>query len=295
MPGSVNSLVFANRADGYALESDPANPLETKVYATTDGARTWHRVAFASHTSIYRMVSSSKEFYAILVRCSGSTTSETCDESRLGRSKLGSRTWSSVAIPGITTADSVGVSVQGSQVLLNYQADTAGAKSMLLTSRDGKGPFTSRSLPSLAGGAICDRTAMQGGVWAICPGGMMVTYLHSPSEQGPFTRVWVYPGTGGGGFAPVTGKVAYRYTGVASTDPAIPANELQRTTNGGTTFSPVRRMPFTGFSASELLFFNAEDGLALGAVLPASGNVNQEVFTLFETHDGGRSWSKVSL
>ncbi|MHB8457840.1 MAG: hypothetical protein ACYDBS_09175, partial [Acidimicrobiales bacterium] len=294
--GSVGWLVFANRLDGYALEQSANYVHGTTAYATTDGGHAWRRVSFGADTSV-GMVASAGEFYTVLTHCRGKntkTTTATCDSNHLGRSAAGSTSWSIVTIPGVTSEDNVALSTDGAEVLLNYQSYT-GANPVLLVSNGGRAPFSTAIVPSLDSGNGCGLTAMHDGVWANCLGGMNATLLHSRTPRGPYKAVWTYAGTGGGGFDPLTGKTVYRYTGIASFDPKIAGNELQLSTNGGESFRSVGPMPFATASLWQLIFMNTADGFALGSVIPPRGSVNNEVPTLFETHDGGRSWQKVTF
>ncbi|MHB1988061.1 MAG: hypothetical protein ACYCSF_08760 [Acidimicrobiales bacterium] len=294
--GSVGSLVFANRLDGYALEQSADYVSGTTVYATTDGGRAWRKVTFGANIGI-EMKASAGEFYALLTRCRGKdtrTTTATCDSNQLGWSAAGTARWSVTTISGITSQDRVELSSDGTEVLLTYQSDT-GTAPVLISAKEGRPPFAARTVPSLDSANGCGLSAMSNGAWAACGGGMDDSLRYGQRVTGPYTSIWTYPGTGGGSFDPVSGKMVYRYTGIGSVDPKLAANELQRSSNSGASFSSVGPLPFTGASYTKILFVNAEDGFALGPVVPPRGNVHDEISALFETHNGGRSWEKVTF
>ena len=120
---------------------------------------------------------------------------------------------------------------------------------------------------------------------------MLVSYLHSPRAYGPYVVVWAYAGTGGGGLVPVDGHVAYRYTGIPASAPEkLPGDVLQRSTNGGRTFTDVGPWPFARNVGTEprFLFLDEQRGFGLGTA--PGGPTTSE---LVETSDGGRHWERV--
>jgi hypothetical protein len=291
--GSVESLVFANSSDGYAVEgpTPSAGPLiGAPVFVTVDGGTSWSPIGFGADVSVFKMVTSGNVFYAVLVHCtpSSAVTVSTCEDYRLGRSVVGTTSWSSVPIPGTSSLDdtAVGLGAAGGSVWLTYLQQTDGAVPQLLESRDGVPPFTTVSEPPLVGVTACALTVSPGNViWADCPTGMMQTYLRSPDAGRHFSALWSAYGTIGASYDAISGDVAYRYLGTQS-------QLLQRTTDGGQRFATVARLVFSGGTGTQLVFTDANDGFALGD-LGANQRTQPAVPTLLQTLDGGTSWTTV--
>jgi hypothetical protein len=93
-------------------------------------------------------------------------------------------------------------------------------------------------------------------------------------------RFWWPFGTAGVDLDPVSGNVAFRYTGVE-----LPRKyELELTTNGGVSFTPIDHL-----SIVQIAFLNRWKGYVVGAT---NGARNEE---LFQTSDGGHSWGRVKF
>jgi hypothetical protein len=293
--GSVESLVFANSSDGYAVEgpAPSAGPLiGAPVFVTVDGGESWSPIGFGADVSVFKMVTSGNVFYAVLVHCtrSSAVTVPTCEDYRLGRSVVGTTSWSSVPIPGTSSLDdtAVGLGAAGASVWLTYMQGTDDAVPQLLESSGGVPPFTTVSEPPLAGVTACAITVSPGNViWADCPTGMMQTYLRSPDAGGHFSALWSASGTIGASYEALSGDVAYRYLGTQS-------QLLQRTTDGGRQFATVARLVFSEGTGTQFVFTDANDGFALGD-LGENQRSQPAVPTLLQTLDGGTSWTTVSF
>jgi len=288
----IGSLVFANRLDAYDVVSSMTPTGTTRLFATTTGGREWRRVRIDSGRT-ESFVASAARFYAVTVRCVGLRC-----EDQLASSEVGTTRWSTTPIPRTTLdVDPIGLAVVGSRVLVNFDAPVTGAEPLLLSSRDGQPPFHIATVPALQSVSACGlHPEPDGVIWAACPTGMLVSYLRSPGPNSHFAHVWTYAGTGGGGLVPVTGEIAYRYTGVATFGPArVPGDVLQRSTDGGAHFITVGRWPFASNvgTSPQLLFLSEQDGFGLG--FPPSVHVSTEarsIRVLFETSDGGRHWRR---
>ena len=155
-------------------------------------------------------------------------------------------------------------------------------KPVLAKSHDGQLPFAERAAPSLISVVSCSLQPMGAAVlWAECPTGMMVSWFRSSDGGAHFTHWWETSGTGGDAFDPLSSTVAYRYTGIG---PA-PAYALQRTTDGGASFTTVSRLFPDEGSESTLAFSDEEHGYVLGP--GPNGPV------LLYTGDGGEHWTTV--
>lgn len=286
---NVGVLAFANSLDGYDLVLPSTVGGASRVYATTDAGASWRQVSLASGT-VLTLVAAPSGFYAVTARC----RPESCDDYRLARSPASATRWSSTPIPGTASLDGnpVGLAVQGGAVLLNFLSPAEGAEPHLLVAPDGRGPFKTYIVPRLVSVQDCVLTLEPGGaVWASCPTGMLVSYWHSPSVAGPYLGVWGYAGTGGGGLVPVTGSIAYRYTGIPVSSPEkLPGDVLQRSVDDGRTFTDVGPWPFARNvgTTPRFLFLDEQDGFGLGAV-----RTNPTTAEVVETTDGGRHWAQV--
>ena len=287
-----DQLVFANARDGYASHSYGQSS-DAPVFATVDGARSWHRVSFGPGVGAFDITAARGEFYAVLVRCTWGTAGSApsrCHDYRLARSRAGSTSWSSVPIPGATTLlnDAVSLGVTGTQVWLSYQVKREGAVPQLLVSESGLAPFVRVAQSALSGVLPCGLYPMTRAVlWALCPTGMQESVLRSTNAGRSFDTVWTTFPTIGSLFIPVSAEVAYRYEGVEHA-PQV----LERTSDGGPDFKAVAPFPFVGGAGELFLFLDPNDGYAIGSV---SRDKSQPTVTMLFTHDGGASWHKVTV
>jgi hypothetical protein len=293
--GPVGELVFANEEDGYVLGEPGSNG--ASYFVTIDGGRSWHGAGFGPHMSVFAMVATPQAFYAVLVRCVGGptrTSVQHCSDYRLAHSRAGSTTWSSVPVPGTTALDGapVGLAAGGNDVWLTFQPQN-GASPSLLRSLDGRPRFITLAEPSLVSVAACALSAMPNEVvWAECPTGMLVSWWRSADGGRHFTDIWTTSGTGGGDLDPVSGAVAYRYTGIGPRSPRA----LELTTDGGARFSPLATLPFDPGSRTQLLFISTTQGYAVGSGTSLSGgSAENETPALLYTGDGGRHWRTVPI
>lgn len=283
--GSVSELVFANALDGYALESPWTT--DARAYETTDGGLTWRRVSFGPGDGLVDVVASDGAFYGLLLHCQQKGTSTTCGDYRLARSATGTATWSSVPIPGSSGLNtlSIGLAVSGPYVTLLVPTRAVG--DTLLRSSGGESPLrvVARQPVLIAVQGACDLTATSpSSLWAMCPTGMLVGWFHSGDGGHSFMKVWVSAGTIGATLDPVSGAIAFRYTGLIPKE----QDQLQLTRNGGLSFSTIGRLPFAPGIRVELGFLNAQSGYALGSV-----NSSLKGQELLRTSDGGRHWTRV--
>lgn len=289
----LGKLVFANARDGYAFQSY-GQATDAAVYATVDGARSWHRVSFGSDAGAFDIAAAQGEFYAVEVRCTWGTPSSAasrCHDYRLARSRAGSTSWSSVPIPGATALvnNAVSLAATGYKVWLSYQDNREGSVPQLLESAGGHLPFVRQAQSALYGVQPCALYPMTSFIiWALCPTGMQESVLRSTDAGRNFERMWTAFPTLGSLFIPVTAGVAYRYQGVGAKTPQV----LERTTDGGASFTVVAPFPFVGGAAEQFFFLDPNDAYAIGSV--KNGKSETEATLLF-THDGGVSWHLVAF
>jgi hypothetical protein len=269
-------LAFADVDDGYAVA--PRSTGAPAAY-TTDGGLSWHSFSAGPGTSLSAVVATAQGTYGLLEsRCS--ENAPVC-RYRLGRSAPGSPEWSSVAVPGTFEGD-IDLSAQGDEVWLSYGQVEPG-EPYALESRDGVAPFTRLAEPDLVGENACALYPMTAEVlWAECGTGMTVSWSRSADGGHHFTTVWDTPGTLGSVFDPLGPTVAYRYTGNVVREPV---DALQVTTDGGSRFTTVARLPF--HYVTQLLFTDRQHGYVLGA----EGTGDRTV--VLRTADGGRHWQTV--
>ena len=247
---------------------------------TTDGGLAWQPLRTGPSSTLVSVVASGGTFYGLLGSC---TTPENC-RYRLGRSPVTAPRWSSVAIPGATglVPGGIDLAVSGAEVWLTFQSRS---KPVLARSHDGLPPFSERPAPQLGGVVACslspESTAV---VWAECPTGMMVSWSRSTDGGADFTHWWETSGTGGDAFDPLSATVAYRDTGIGPGPPYL----LQRTTNGGASFSTVGRLFPNEGSTPQIVFSDVNHGYVLGS-RPAGVTGSQVLYT----SDGGRQWRPV--
>jgi photosystem II stability/assembly factor-like uncharacterized protein len=270
-------LVFANVDDGYALAT--VGEGGSSSY-TTDGGRVWHPLPMPLTNTLVSVVASGGAFYGLLARC---TTLENCRYD-LGRSAVTSPDWSSVPIPGATglVQGNIDLAARGPEVWLTFERHF---KPVLVKSHGGRPPFAERPAPQLLGVVGCSLSPESASVvWAECPTGMMVSWFRSTDGGARFTHWWETSGTGGNAFDPLSPTVAYRYTGIGPG----PAYLLQRTTDGGASFTTVSRLfPHEG-STPQFAFSDEDDGYVLG---PNAGG--KTGFKVLYTSDGGRHWRPI--
>jgi hypothetical protein len=277
-PRYMSQLVFANGLDGYAFNTKLGD------YATTNGGINWTHVSFGREVSLSDVVTSDGWFYGVTEHCVVPKGKDlTCDDYRLARSRVGSVTWSSISIPGTgqLSWQRLGLTAWGREVTV--QTPWLGhAGETLLRSFGGRAPLRVVSHDPEIGSVTgaCDLTATSASsMWAICGTGMMEAWLYSSDGGDHFKRFWWPFGTAGVVLDPVSGRVAFRYTGIELPRPS----ELELTTNGGTSFIPIAHLGVVAMA-----FQNRLKGYVVGATNLRGNNPE-----LLQTSDGGHSWHKV--
>jgi hypothetical protein len=273
----MSQLVFANGLDGYAFNTRLGD------YATTNGGINWTHVSFGRDVSLSDVVTSDGWFYGVTEHCVVPKGKDwTCDDYRLARSRVGSLTWSSISIPGTgqLSWQRLGLTAWGREVTV--QTPWLGhAGEILLRSVGGRAPLSVVSHDSVVSvTGACDLTATSASsMWAFCPTGMQEAWLYSNDGGDHFKPFWWPFGTAGVELDPVSGSIAFRYTGIS-----LPRqSELEVTTNGGASFVPIYNL-----GVIQMAFLNRWKGYVAGGMNGIGNNAK-----LLLTSDGGHSWHKV--
>jgi hypothetical protein len=289
--GSIRTLVFANALDGYALQRSNNSELiydnPSTVFATTDGGVTWHATSFGRGLGIFGLATSANEFYVVLGRCLTKDGGDLCGEYRLGRSAAGSTSWTTVPVPGTSPLDGSRISLGagGSMAVVVYQSETTG-KLRLFETGAGQAPLAAVTAePQLGAGNGCVSYPMaHDTMWVLCFGGMTQTWLRSTDGGRHFERIWTVFQTGGSAFLPVSNEIAYRSDLMTQ----IP---IQRTTNGGKTWTDFGRLPEARIPQ---ILLDDEDGFSV-VTLTWNKSAVPETTSLIQTLNGGATWTTLTL
>ena len=283
--GNLDELAFANAEDGYAVTG--AN--RRTLYATFNGARSWHKEKDPAPQGLSDLTTSSGELYAVTSHCAKQKDGNVgCTDYRLLRSPLTSLTWSSSPIPNgrkYPYGFLGNVAAHGKDVWF-----TEGAQwSLIATSHNRGVTFTTSSSRPLISVAGCFLTATSSlDLWAQCPTGMQVSFAYS-SDGGvhwltvPTTQ---FMGTGGGYFDPVSNNLAYLDYGMTQPFDRVTTDgsHIRETRVGVLSCSRIDS------SIGDLTFTNRMDGYAICYPGDAWANARVE-----HTTDGGMTWRLVVL
>lgn len=277
--GDLQSMVFANVDDGIVLLGPPASAPGGEV--TTNGAASWSKVAFGNGLSILSLTATPTEYYAVAARCPHASLG--CTGARLLRSPTSSIDWSTVALANSAGIGTFGASVTAAGGDVWIAEATTNGSPRLATSHDGGTTFSLRAEPPLSAVDTCAITATSAtSLWARCPTGMLVSFLHSTDGGAAWHSIplGITSNTGGSWFDPVQGDLATFASGG-------PGDELE-TVTGGTKVTRVHHVPLA--LVSGLVFTAPETGLAAGTPSPGADKM-----FLSRTADGGHSWHVVDL
>lgn len=277
--GNLGEMIFANSIDGYA-SIDVGKSFVW--YATTDGAKTWHREIVPLGDSIMQLVPTRSELYAVIAKC---VKKYTCTDFRIAHSPLTYNKWTIEAIPKPLSKGNFALDVYSADVWMNLQ----GSQSPLLFTSSNQGrTFTESSTSPLASVSACNLTPMSPTtVWAECPTGMLVSFFYSSDAGVHWNSVskYAYAGTGGGAFDPVSSSLAYLNFGTFTTR----GKDLYVITNSGHRMTAVGNLACT--STNNLVFSNAAHGLT---ICQKNSTASSSTY-LLRTSDGGISWTKLIL
>jgi hypothetical protein len=282
--GNLEDLVFANSLDGYAVKR--TNGVVTLLYATFDGARTWHQEVIAPAQAINTIIASSTAFYAMASFCPTSGASS-CHQVRLERSAIGSGRWTNQSTVTLGFSHNEGepsLAAFGPDVWLTLQEQNKPYHSLLATSYNEGRTFAVRTQPLLTSVSACQLSATSTiTLWAQCDDGMMAGNIVYSSDGGAHWSV--NQGESGafmfGYFDPVTSFYAIYFDGNH-------LRRLERLTAATHTAVLVGRTPIQ--QQFQLAFVNEHQGVALSYQF---GNLNRQA--LYETSDAGQRWRRITL
>ncbi len=279
---TLSRLVFANPSDGYAVVG---RNYPLKLYATSNGAKTWRLVGLPSTSDLLNLTVTSSLVYATTAKCPAQDGN--CGDYRVWRSSLTLQHWTE--LPALWTTGSgpkdnyygPDVSAIGDTV---WELETGFQKITLWTSHNEGRTFSRVNAPDLGSVAGCSLTPeSMNDLWAECPTGMEVAFLvsHDAGQQWHHISQGLFSGTGGGSFDPISSQVAYLDYGLVK----IRGSNLFRLSDGGLVPSAVDDLKCSNVS---ILFTSVSKGLA-------DCGKNFTSSELERTINGGSSWKSVAL
>ncbi len=284
LSGTLLSMHFANVNDGYAIVgvTDP-----TALYATLNGARTWHRVTMGKDVTTLGLTTTEKSIIAITGVCSRSGLS--CHDYRIARSSLKAQRWTSSTMPIGRSGKLVWgfpyvPAAFGNDVWISEQPP---GPAVIFISRDGGTSFKRIVTPTLGSVNSCGLIPESAvNLWAECPTGMQMSFFFSKDAGTTWSSIpqEQFFGTAGGFFDPATSNLAYLDYGGTGPLVRVATSPRSVTTLGALSCSKVDS------SINGLIFDNAGNGLAL--CFPGD---EQSGGRLERTTDGGIRWRTVAL
>ena len=269
---AVTQLGYANELDGYAFDPE--------LWETTNGGSSWVRIALSGAT-VTELETADGETYA-LACAAGSAR---CQSPELLRSALGSRRWEKVPTP---VALGVGAEIALSGP--NLYVLSGSGRASLLYSDDRGASFSQRADPCTAslGGRVTATADGTPTLWAACP-------------TGTEAEAWVST-NGGAGWRPEAGgfdnhmqltaaSAAVALAWPAQAAPGASPNALEETTDGGASFSVV----LSGSASLSITWAGYSDPDRAYALLATSDSGSAVTSRLYESDDGGATWSAVAI
>jgi hypothetical protein len=279
--GNLFALDFANPSDGYALAW--GSGARTALFATFDGARSWHREVIRPYQRIEWMASTSTAFYAVSGTCPD--LKKSCGGWALDRTPASASAWTGRSLPFSTHGmQPPTVAAYGTSVWITGQQQTAPYLSLLATSHNNDRTFTVAKQPALSSNNGCGLDPVSASIiWAQCNQGNMAGDIpvsrdggiHWITLSGNLTGNFAW-----GAFDAATRKIAYFLNGWHS------GSVYRISVQNGKT-EAIGRPPFPQLAS--LVFTSASLGLALSDQVGPSGRQ-----ILYRTSDGGVAWRHVA-
>ncbi len=267
----VTQVRFANALDGYAFDPE--------LWETTNGGTSWTRVATPGPVAELEVADG--EAYALT--CPAGFAK--CQAMDLVRGPVGSRHWSKASTP-VTLGYGAQFAVSGPDL---YLLSGNEPPLVLLYSADKEVRFSRRIDPCNPGLGGRVTAAADGSpvLWAACPTGTMaeVTLSTNGGRSWRVARGGAFPNSVG--LAVASASDALVWPGPETNGPiAI----LDRTTNGGKSYSPV----ISTSSFSTVVWAGFSDSARAYALIQA-GNSPDTTTHLYESSDGGATWHRVAV
>ncbi len=275
--GTLSKLVFATASVGYAIVGTGRS---STLYATFDGARTWHRRVVSVPGVIESVAVTTTRIYLEVANCA--VTVPYCQNFRFASSPLSADHWASRQIPVSRTSAEGSffgpVAARGTDVWVTE----TGSRAFVVHSRNSGRNFTLTASPQLLSVTGCALTvASPTTVWAQCSTGMLKGFWFTSDTAHSWTYVATpkpVSGTGGGFFDPVSGNLAFLARGG-------PTNELERVSNHARTVTSVGHLACP--DVLSMVFVDASRGLAA---------CEDFTYSFLEvTSDGGATWRHVAI
>lgn len=293
---AVSEISFANRTDGWTWGPG--------LWATQDGAHTWHSVKTAGPVRSLAVVGS--YVWALESDCAGSGGG-TNPSLVLMRSPVGGGAWTTVlGLPSINASSASLQATTSKQAWLEatgVSASGSGAAVSLYRTTDAGASWSSLSDPCLpAPGSTPPFAVIAESAWIACGGesggGDQSKTIYTSADGG---QTWSAAGSSGqvgaspepsSGEIPTTGYVAgLTLTSASEGWLALARGTLLVSRDGGQTWSPVIPTGSVagGSGVLAVAFVTPTDGWALAS--PDSGGEA----VIYRTTDGGSAWSAVEL
>ena len=284
----IDDLEFANASVGYAVEApnNGRNWQGSTYFVTTNGARTWRKVAVGPHPYNFGIVTTSRYVYALTAECP--SKGPECGHFALRRAALGGTTWTTVSMPSTLLKppmSNLTVAGYGNSVWVSAEDKANPYPGVLATSRNEGRTFTVRLQHNLQSPGNCGLLPMSNVViWANCWQGMgddSVVYSHDGGEKwqaqssGPLVVGSV------DAFDPISARTAYFING-------LHPDVINRIVDEASRPLAVCSLP-AGHHWSSLVFTNARDGVALTL------NDGPPSLQLWGTDSAGKKWRRIQV
>lgn len=276
--GGVNTLRFADAADGYAYDSAPGGAF----WDTHDGGQHWSQPGFISGHDLLAFGTGAGYAFALVGSCQGGT----CTNVVLDRSPVSSDQWTALSVPVPAGVAAVAtMTVLGSNLWFSVSANQP--NQLLVEGTASGASFKTGTSPCQSGLSGTIQATSAEVLWAVCPSGTLAQAFRS-TDGGAH---WVPLSTSGE--LPNSAVLAPASDTTAVLGPTSQATLLM-TSDGGATWQAVPGVGGAG-SWAWIGFTDATTGSALvvASSTPANwpwpkGPMPEQ---LWRTADGGTTWS----
>ncbi|MGA2528957.1 MAG: hypothetical protein ABSG36_07310 [Acidimicrobiales bacterium] len=268
----VTQLRFANALDGYAFDPE--------LWETTNGGANWTKIP--TRGPVTQLEAADGEAYAL------GCTAANCPGTELLRAAIGSLGWQRVPTP-IPLSNDPNLALNRKRLyLLAGEINPSRARAFLLYSDNKAARFTTRVDPCSAvlGGSVAAAADGTSSIWAACPTGTEAETWQSvdgatswAAKQGGFPNSVQ--------LAAASSSIALASRSQAKT--GIPPDALERTTNGGRSFSVV-----LSESAFHVAWIGFSDAMRAYALFE-SDDLGAMTTRLYESEDAGATWNLVVI